>query len=95
MSDGTDLGDVSANYLALMRERGWSFGDLADDFDRQAGQASLDGGVGARRMARWARSQQEAADRRSEAQPEQPIDPRPPTDEPQRTAVPPRNPRRG
>jgi hypothetical protein len=95
VSDGTDLGDVSGNYLQMMRERGWNFADLADEFDRQAQQPSLDGGVGAQRMARWARSQQEAADRRAAAEPDQPVDPRPPADAPQRTAVPPRAPRRG
>lgn len=61
MSDGTDLGDVSGNYTALMRERGWSWGDLADEFERQAAQPALDGGAGPRRLARWARTQAEAA----------------------------------
>lgn len=88
-------GEVLGNYAAIMRERGWSWGDLADDLERQAQQPALDGGANPRRMARWARTQQEAADRRAEAQPEQPVDPRPPADEPKRTAVPARPPRRG
>jgi hypothetical protein len=55
--DVTDPGgDVTGNYMQVMRERGWSWDDLADDFDRQAQQPALDGGAAAERMARWARS---------------------------------------
>lgn len=61
-------GDVTANYLEIMRERGMTWGDLADQFDRDAvdGKA-LDGGANARRMAVWARSQEEAGRERREA----------------------------
>jgi hypothetical protein len=91
--------DVTGNYLALMRERGWNWRDLADDLDRQAAQPSLDGGVATRRVARWARSQQEAATERqaAHADPAAP-EPRPDDatpDRPRRHATPPRSPRRG
>jgi hypothetical protein len=87
--------DTTANYVALMRERGWNWGDLADEFDRQAQSPALDGGAAARSMARWARSEDEAArQRRESAAPErEPQDPRP--EPPKRTAVPPRPNRRG
>jgi len=87
----TAPGDTTANYVALMRERGWNWGDLADEFDRQAQQPALDGGANARSMARWARSQDEAARQRREQAPDTPPqDPRP--EPPKRTAVPPPRP---
>jgi len=91
----TAPGDTTANYVALMRERGWNWGDLADEFDRQALSPALDGGANARSMARWARSEDEAARQRREAlTPErEPQDPRP--EPPKRTAIPPRPNRRG
>ncbi len=87
-------GDVTANYLALMREQGLTWDDLADQFDRDAAQGrALDGGANARRMAAWARSNAEAgAARRADA--EDPARPAPPAPEhatpqrPTRTAVP-------
>ena len=86
--------DTTGNYVALMRERGWSWGDLADEFDRQATSPSLDGGAAARNMARWARSNDEAARARREQAPDTPpVDPRP--EPPRRTATPPRPTRRG
>jgi hypothetical protein len=61
-------GDVTANYMQLMRERGLSWGDLADQFDRDAADGrALDGGANARRMAAWARSQDEASQERRAA----------------------------
>lgn len=91
----TSPGDTSGNYLALMRERGWSWSDLADEFDRQAQQPALDGGANARGMARWARDQAAAAAARAEA-PEPDREPQDPRREPpRRTAVPPRPTRRG
>jgi hypothetical protein len=90
----TDPGDVAGNYTALMRERGWTWDDLADDFARQATQTALDGGEAMRRMERWARSCAEAGRlRREQADPAPPQDPRPAP--PQRTATPPRPARRG
>jgi len=75
--------DVTANYLQVMRERGWSFADLADDFARQAQQPALDGGAGYASLERWARSQAAAADLRAAAAPDvrpenapPPVDPR-------------------
>lgn len=55
-------GDVTDNYVRLMAERGWSWDDLADEFDRQAAgpPMPLDRGASARGMARWARSNAEA-----------------------------------
>jgi hypothetical protein len=90
----TGPADVTGNYVALMRERGWSWGDLADDFARQAEQPALDGGVNARHMERWARSNAEAGRERREHQaPEQPpVDPR--REPPRRTATPPKPARR-
>jgi hypothetical protein len=87
--------DTTANYVALMRERGWTWRDLADEFDRQATSPALDGGAAARSMARWARTEEEAArERREHTEPErEPQDPRP--EPPKRTAVPPRPSRRG
>ena len=92
-------GDVTANYLQIMRDRGWSFGDLADDFARQAQQPSLDGGAGARSLERWARGQAAAAELRAAAAPDvRPEDAPPPIDpqreQPKRTATPPRKPTR-
>ena len=85
-------GDVTGNYTALMRERGWNWTDLADDFARQAAQPQLDRGENARRMERWARSQAQAAQERAQAAPAAPDDPRP--EPPQRHVVPPATPRR-
>lgn len=66
----TSPGDVTDNYVQLMRERGWSWDDLADEFERQAvgPPLPLDRGVVARGMARWARTQAEAGQARREAQ---------------------------
>jgi hypothetical protein len=90
----TGPADVTGNYLAVMRETGQSWDDLADQFDRDAELPALDGGAGARRMARWARSNADAGRERREHQaPEQPpVDPRP--EPPRRTATPPRPTRR-
>jgi hypothetical protein len=92
----TGPADVTGNYLALMRERGWSWDDLADDFARQATQPALDGGANSRHMERWARSNADAARERSQQPPEQrdqpPQDPRPAP--PKRTATPARPARR-
>jgi hypothetical protein len=93
----TGPGDVTGNYEELMAERGWTWGDLADDFDRQAAAPALDGGENARGMARWARDREAAARARAEQDDERrglpPQDPRP--EPPRRTAAPPRPPRRG
>lgn len=91
--------DVTANYLEVMRDRGWSWHDLADDFARQALQPSLDRGASARSLERWARTNGDAAvERRAAA--DDPTRPDPPAPEhaapgpPKRGAVPPRLPRR-
>lgn len=65
--------DVTANYLRLMAERGWTFDDLADEFDRQAAgpPPHLDGGAGTRHLAEWAR-REAAAERRRQAGAESP-----------------------
>jgi len=86
-------GDVTGNYTQIMRERGWSFHDLADEFARQAEQPALDGGAGPRHLERWARSQAAAADLRAAADTAaRPADAPPPVDPkrepPKRTAVP-------
>jgi hypothetical protein len=92
----TGPADVTGNYLALMRERGWSWDDLADDFARQAAQPALDGGANSRHMERWARSNADAARARAEQPAERreepPQDPRPAP--PKRTATAPRPARR-
>jgi hypothetical protein len=86
-------GDVTDNYTAIMRERGWTWDDLADDFERQAQQSSLDGGASALSMARWARANADAGRERREAA-EDPLRPDPPApdhatpDPKKRTAVP-------
>jgi hypothetical protein len=91
-------GDVTANYLAKMRDEGLSWGDLADQFDRDAAAGrALDGGANARRMAAWARSQEEAGRERQRAaeDPQRP-DPGAPDHAtpgpPARTVTPPRAP---
>jgi hypothetical protein len=90
-------GDVTANYLQIMQERGWTWSDLADDFARQAQQSPppLDGGAGVRELERWARSQAVAAELRAASSPTgrpddapPPIDPRSAPDK--RTTVPPK-----
>lgn len=88
-------GDVTANYLDLMRERGWSWGDLAAQFDRDAAAGrALDGGANARYMAAWARSNEEAG-RERRAAADDPDRPDPPAPEhatptpPARTVTPP------
>lgn len=91
--------DVTDNYVQLMRERGWSWDDLADDFLRQAESPSLDRGQNALAMARWARSNADAAKaRRDAADDPTEADPLPAVADPdpaKRTATPPRLPRRG
>lgn len=97
----TGPADVTDNYVQLMRERGMTWGDLADQFDRDAAAGrALDGGANARRMARWARTQEQAAAERraAHADPERPDPPAPEhadPEPPKRTAVPPSRPRRG
>jgi hypothetical protein len=86
-------GDVTGNYLQIMRERGWSWSELADDFARQAQQPALDGGVGARQLERWARGEAAAAELRAATSPTgRPEDAPPPVDpkreQPKRTATP-------
>jgi len=86
-------GDVTANYLQIMRERGWSWAELADDFARQARQPALDGGVGMLQLERWARSEAVAAELRAAESPTgRPADAPPPVDPkrepPKRTATP-------
>jgi hypothetical protein len=93
-------GDVTGNYTAMMRERGWSFHDLADEFARQAEQPAMDGGAGPKYLERWARSEAAAADLRAAAdERHRPDDAPPPVDPrrepPKRHATPPRPPRRG
>lgn len=93
-------GDVAGNYTRIMRERGWSWSDLADDFARQATQPALDGGAGPRSLERWARSQAAAAALRAAAdEPARPADAPPPVDPrrepPKRTADPRRPARQG
>jgi hypothetical protein len=83
----SDPPDSAANYLQVMRERGWTFGDLADEFARQARQPSLDGGQGYASLERWARTQQAAADLRAAAATTRPEDAPPPVD-PQRAPTP-------
>ena len=95
----TAPGDVSANYLALMQQRGWTWDDLADQFDRDAAEGrALDGGRNARNMAAWARSNADAGrERREAAEDPQRRDPRPDVASPtpgKRTAVPPPAPSR-
>jgi hypothetical protein len=92
-------GDVTANYLAIMAERGQTWDDLADEFTREAAAGrALDGGANARRMAAWARSQAEAGRERQAAHEDpQQREPRPDEATPdprKRTAVPPPKPRR-
>ena len=90
--------DVTGNYVALMRERGWNWGDLADQFERDANDGrALDGGANARRMARWARSQEQAGQERRRAAETEQREPRPDEATPdprKRTAVPQPKPRR-
>jgi uncharacterized membrane protein len=93
-------GDVTSNYMQIMRERGWSWDELADDLGRQAQQPALDGGAAPRALERWARGQAAAARLRAEAaapaRPEAappPVDPR--REPPKRTAVPRRPGRQG
>lgn len=86
-------GDVQGNYMQVMRERGWSWSELADDFARQAQQPALDGGVGMRSLERWARGEAVAAELRAASSPTgRPADAPPPVDPkrepPKRTAVP-------
>jgi hypothetical protein len=89
------IGDVAENYTQIMRDRGWGWGDLADDFARQAATGrALDGGASMRGLERWARSQEVAARLRAEADPEQRPEDAPPPADPQRgpkprTTVPP------
>jgi len=95
----TAPGDVSANYLALMQQRGWTWDDLADQFDRDAAEGrALDGGRNARNMAAWARSNADAGrERREAAEDPQRRDPRPDVASPtpgKRAAVPPPAPSR-
>lgn len=74
-------GDVTANYMQIMRDRGWSWTELADDFERQARQPALDGGVGMRSLERWARSEAAAAELRAATSPTgRPEDAPPPVD---------------
>jgi hypothetical protein len=90
--------DVTGNYEALMEERGWTWRDLADQFDRDAAAGrALDGGANSRSMARWARAHEQAAAARRQAAEEQQREPRPDEATPdprKRTAVPPAKPRR-
>jgi hypothetical protein len=87
-------GDVTANYLQIMRERNLSFSDMADEFARQAEQPSLDGGAGFRPLERWARTEAAAAELRAAAaaaaaRPDNtapPVDPK--REQPKRTTVP-------
>lgn len=86
---------VTANYMQLMRERGWSWTELADDFARQADQPALDGGVGVRSLERWARGEAVAAELRAASSPTgRPEDAPPPQDPrsapPNRKTVPPK-----
>jgi hypothetical protein len=86
-------GDVTANYMQIMRDRGWSWSELADDFHRQAQQSALDGGVGMLALERWARSEAAAAELRAATSPTgRPEDAPPPIDPkrepPKRTATP-------
>ena len=94
----TSPGDVTANYLEVMQQRGWTWDDLADQFDRDAAAGrALDRGANARQMARWARSQAEAGRERQRAADTEQREPRPDDavpDAPRRTAVPPARPRR-
>lgn len=80
----TSPGDVTANYVEIMAERGWSWDDLADEFERQADgpPRPLDGGANARGMAAWARQQGDAgrAAEQRRAAAEQPTDRGPTTD---------------
>lgn len=97
MSSSVD-GSVTDNYLQVMRERGWSFDDLADDFARQAQQPSLDGGAAMRSLERWARGEAVAAELRAASSPTgRPEDAPPPVDprrEPPKRTTTPRGPRR-
>jgi len=64
----TGPADMTANYLAVMDQRGMTWDDLADEFDRDAAAGrALDGGANARRMAAWARSQADAGRERARA----------------------------
>jgi hypothetical protein len=84
----TPVPDGADNYLQVMRERGWTFGDLADDLARQSRQPALDGGTGYAQLERWARTEQAAADLRAAASPDvRPEDAPPPVD-PQRAPTP-------
>lgn len=91
-------GDVTANYLLIMQQRGMTWDDLADEFERDAAAGrALDGGANARGMAAWARSQAEAGRERATAAQEQQREPRPDEATPdprKRTTVPPARPRR-
>lgn len=90
------VGDVTDNYTQIMAERGWTWGDLADDFARQAATGrALDGGASMRSLERWARSQDVAGRLRAQADEQhRPEDAPPPVDPqraaPNRTAVPPK-----
>ena len=91
-------GDVTANYLALMRERGQTWDDLADQFARDAASGrALDRGENALRMERWARSQADAGRERQRAAETEQREPRPdaPEAEPPRRTVTPAPKRRG
>jgi membrane-bound lytic murein transglycosylase B len=85
--------DVTGNYAALMRERGWTWEDLAGQFERDANDGrALDGGANARRMARWARSHAEAGQARQQTAATEEREPRPDEATPdprRRTTVPP------
>jgi hypothetical protein len=88
-------GDVQGNYMQIMRDRGWTWSELADDFARQAASTPppLDGGVGMQRLERWARGEAVAAELRAASSPTgRPEDAPPPIDPkrepPKRTAVP-------
>lgn len=89
-------GDVTANYEQIMRERGWTWGELADDFGRQAAEGrALDGGASMRGLERWARSHDVAGRLRAAADEQHRPDAAPPPADPQRaqpprTAVPPK-----
>jgi hypothetical protein len=77
-------GDVTANYMQIMRERGWSWSELADDLARQAQQPALDGGAAARSLERWARGEAAAADLRAASSPTGRPEDAPPPQDPQR-----------
>jgi hypothetical protein len=81
-------GDVTANHMQRMRDNGWTWTDLADDFARQAQQPALDGGAGPRALERWARSEAAAAELRAASSPTGRPENAPPPQDPR--AAPPR-----